>query len=980
MRNKLYNIYTSWFFFQHRQDKYKMATLPSILLPTIILYIGLNILPAINGIKVVPVWNATVTQNDSWPCFLGYDGDVDTQDVISFHGDPGEICSVQVVSSPKSATVIQLPSGTYPGTFLFAEGHGDIQSCQNRYIAVTGAGPCMIVFHHPNMHLSLEGDLTILLTETLKSNYMTTCSTGESIEGDNVTEENQMEQCSTQDFNDTISCSLDQNQICSFNFPSACSSIIEDRSVEFRCNRKHSNQRFLVIYPTDILTLEFKQQNIQQIIGSPFSNLVGLKQLILEYNQLSFIPSSAFSDLNALTYMSVRGNNLVALNITLFQNLKKLVYLDLSNNSLRSFHSEIFVNLVNLNHLNLSSNNFVDIPNAAFSYLSSLSLLDLSNNGMEKLPTNILENLQNLNELYLYDNKLLSLERDTFNETTKLLLLDLWNNNLNNLPKTIISRLHNLQELYLGKNSLSLDSTLFKGTPNLLVLLLGAMDLQKIEAKLFWDLKSLEGLDLGHNKLKQLDNSHLRRLINLKVLFLNKNELEILGIHLFSNTVKLRVIHLAENKLTSIPDLNDLKFLEYLNLQDNSLIMIDKNSFNNLPEHTEIVVSQPEICECYVSAEINCSSLNFRSPYLTCDRLLSDRTLVVIMWLIGLNALCGNMFVLMWRKKTKDKSKVQTFLLSNLAMSDFLMGIYMLLLASADIHFGEYFPMQAEKWRKGTTCRVGTISIVSSEASVFFVTLISIDRLINIRFPFFRHKLSRKSSALIVTLLWLTALTLGLVPSILAGKSYKFYDNSHVCIGLPLAKLQLYSNTFSKDSIGLDELNANYFEIRVQSVPLGEVEGMFFSSGIFLGLNFICYLVILLCYLEIIRTVMKSKKRVGLSPEVKQQVKTTLKVAAIVLTDFSCWFPVIILGVCVQAGVLTLPPSVFAWCVTVVLPINSAINPYLYTIANVIANYREKRESHKSSDPAVPMLAQLREASQSENRTQEQTTQQESVS
>ena len=76
----------------------------------------------------------------------------------------------------------------------------------------------------------------------------------------------------------------------------------------------------------------------------------------------------------------------------------------------------------------------------------------------------------------------------------------------------------------------------------------------------------------------------------------------------------------------------------------------------------------------------------------------------------------------------------------------------------------------------------------------------------------------------------------------------------------------------------------------------------------------------------------------------KEQIRMTTKVAAIVLTDFACWFPIIILGILVQAGALTLPPSVFAWCVTFILPINSAINPYLYTIAAVISKHRKQAQ------------------------------------
>ena len=62
-----------------------------------------------------------------------------------------------------------------------------------------------------------------------------------------------------------------------------------------------------------------------------------------------------------------------------------------------------------------------------------------------------------------------------------------------------------------------------------------------------------------------------------------------------------------------------------------------------------------------------------------------------------------------------------------------------------------------------------------------------------------------------------------------------------------------------------------------------------------------------------------------------------------VATDLMCISPIIVLGILVQARVIVLPPSVYAWSVTIVLPINSAINPYLYTIAEIISTYRKKK-------------------------------------
>ena len=122
-----------------------------------------------------------------------------------------------------------------------------------------------------------------------------------------------------------------------------------------------------------------------------------------------------------------------------------------------------------------------------------------------------------------------------------------------------------------------------------------------------------------------------------------------------------------------------------------------------------------------------------------------------------------------------------------------------------------------------------------------------------------------------------------------------------------------------------------------------------FESVMFLGLNFICYLVVLVCYVEIIRTFCKSSKRAGRNPKMKEQIRLTSRVLAIVFTDFACWFPIIVIGILVQVGVLTLPPGVFAWCVTFVLPINSAINPYLYTIVSVVSERRKQTKSQKKA-------------------------------
>ena len=72
-----------------------------------------------------------------------------------------------------------------------------------------------------------------------------------------------------------------------------------------------------------------------------------------------------------------------------------------------------------------------------------------------------------------------------------------------------------------------------------------------------------------------------------------------------------------------------------------------------------------------------------------------------------------------------------------------LMGTYMVMIASADIYYRNYF--SSEAWR--VPCKVaGTLSFLSSEASVFFVTLISIDGVMGIRFTFSEYRIGFRSS------------------------------------------------------------------------------------------------------------------------------------------------------------------------------------------------------------------------------------------
>ena len=303
------------------------------------------------------------------------------------------------------------------------------------------------------------------------------------------------------------------------------------------------------------------------------------------------------------------------------------------------------------------------------------------------------------------------------------------------------------------------------------------------------------------------------------------------------------------------------------------------------------------------------------------------------MWVIGWGALIGNTIVLVLRCRTDHSvsAKTQGLFISNLAIADFLMGVYMIIIASADVYYGEYFYLFAVQWRGSVTCNVaGFIAVLSSETSIFILAIITIDRFLNVVFPYGKLKFRATSARVGVALIWIIAFVVSIVPLIANSYISGFYGLSDVCVGLPL-------NVESRET---GELVPNY-EKQVWEILRQETTkrpSWMYSVALFLGVNFLIFILILLSYVVMFVQVRKSARSVANpvggsgSIDRAREVKMATRMAIIVLTDFFCWMPVIIMGILSQTGAVILPVSLYAWSVVFILPINASINPYLYTL------------------------------------------------
>ncbi|XP_072017216.1 G-protein coupled receptor GRL101-like [Amphiura filiformis] len=486
---------------------------------------------------------------------------------------------------------------------------------------------------------------------------------------------------------------------------------------------------------------------------------------------------------------------------------------------------------------------------------------------------------------------------------------------------TNMSRTANILKLNGGLISV-VEPGLFKGLFALHTLSLERNGINHLEQDAFDGLTNLTWLDLSRNNISRLTGHAFRGLPRLKELYLSDVPITTIQKDAFLEATKLEILVLIRKSGTDTP------------------VHVDKGGFHGLKSLRKLYVDDRFLC-CHFDNLEECVILEQQPPLFMCGSLMQNNFLRVSMWVLGISAVIGNVVVVAVRVREKTTSPTrakQSFLICNLAISDCLMGIYMLILASVDVYYGDEYFKFSDQWRSSKLCKFASfLSLLSSEASVFFITLISIDRFICIVFPFGKFQFRGTSTKVATGIIWAIAFVLGLVPTLQAGPESDFYDLSDVCIGLPLITRPSSYRVQSSDVGGID--SGQSFDI---PVPDKFKPAWYYSIAIFLGINLVCFLAIFLCYVAMFIKVKVSSKKVQQSQSQRDDIKIAIRMAAIVGTDFICLMAVIIMGILSQTGAAMIPLQMYTWSVVFILPINLSLNPYLYTIASLITDKRKK--------------------------------------
>ncbi|KAK7098670.1 hypothetical protein V1264_002917 [Littorina saxatilis] len=473
--------------------------------------------------------------------------------------------------------------------------------------------------------------------------------------------------------------------------------------------------------------------------------------------------------------------------------------------------------------------------------------------------------------------------------------------------------------------------------PNLRYMDLSYNDVETLDVNVFLSMENARVLKLGGNPVKSLFSTPSKlQQVTLESVDLSQTSLEIFQSKSFSRFPLLQKFNLSYTNIHTIGS-DGFRFIPTLRVLDmtrSPVLNFPSDLFRGLEGLQSIISPNYKLC---------CQRLlpqNFNQRFCTapqsevssCDDLLRSETYRGFLWLISAMSLSGNAFCFIVRlcvQKAVAKVGFHVFV-THLSLADLLMGVYMAIIGVADELFRGQYLLYDSAWTHSAACKVaGFLSLLSSEVSAFIILLITLDRLVVIRFPFSELRFGRRSALAACVAAWVVGLVLAAVPLLPLTSHWQFYSQTGICIPLPVTRQ--------------------------------DFQGRGYAFGVLIVLNFVLFMVIAAGQASIYRSVQQNTMTTSETSSKSRDLTVARRLITVAATDFLCWFPIGLCGLLVLAGV-AVPGEVNVAMAIFVLPLNSALNPFLYTFNTLVEKRRRKKEEH--------LLRLLESALEAEDKTE----------
>ncbi|XP_029459740.1 LOW QUALITY PROTEIN: relaxin receptor 1 [Rhinatrema bivittatum] len=591
------------------------------------------------------------------------------------------------------------------------------------------------------------------------------------------------------------------------------------------------------------------------------------------------------------------------------------------------------------------------------SVASNVTMLSLRRNLLRKLSTDGFKKYPDLRNLYLQHNKILTVSVYAFRGLYNLTKLYLSYNRITSLKPGVFESLHSLQWLVVENNKIhKISPQTFYGLRSLILLVMLNNSLDHLPDKsLCQYMSKLNWLDFEGNSIRSLKNTTFTSCSTLTVLVLRKNQINSISENTFSSLRKLDELDLANNRIEVFPPslLRDLKELSQLNLSYNLVHKMQEDHFDyliNLKSLSLEGIEIPNIQRRMFKPLGNLSHIYFKkfqycgyAPHVrhckpntdgisSLENLLASIVQRVFVWVVSIITCFGNIFVICMRPHLRSENKLHATSIISLCCADCLMGMYLFVIGYFDLRYRGEYNKHAQSWMDSTQCQlVGALAILSTEVSVLLLTYLTLEKYLCIVYPFRCWKPGKYRTVAILILIWIIGFAVAFIP--LSNKEFfqNYYGTNGVCF--PLHSEQSESTA-----------------------------AQIYSVFIFLGVNLAAFIIIVFSYSSMFYSIYQTAVT---ATEIQNHIKKEMTLAKrfffIVFTDALCWIPIFILKLLSLLQV-EIPGSISSWVVIFILPINSALNPILYTLTTrpfkemcrqIWNNYKQRKSIGNKNKPTA---------------------------
>ncbi|XP_075429691.1 relaxin receptor 1-like isoform X2 [Ascaphus truei] len=554
----------------------------------------------------------------------------------------------------------------------------------------------------------------------------------------------------------------------------------------------------------------------------------------------------------------------------------------------------------NVTALDLQNNRIGTLPDGAFLLHRTLEKLLLQNNALRSLSCLSFSGLAALKMLFLSHNRITTLKAGVFKDLLSLEWLILDNNDVSQIAPGSFSGLESLYFLYLLNNSIS----------------------ELPQNCICTEMPRLNWLDLEGNEMHTIRGLVFQECVT--VLILRRNNIRAIEDGAFSQMNKLVDLDLSVNQILELPPslFTEQQNLQQLNISFNPLNQIAKNQFDFLTNLQSLIMEDVEIPNIHNRMFANLANLSHiyfkkfqycsHAPHVrSCkpnsdgissfENLLANILLRVFVWVMACVTCFGNLFVICLRSFIVTENCQHTMSIKSLCCADCLMGFYLFCLGAFDIKFQGEYNRHAQAWMESWECKlVGSMAMLSSEVSVMLLTYMTLEKFLCIVFPFSHFQAGRGQTLCTLSAIWGLGVFIAVIPFFSYDTFGNFYGRNGVCFPL-------------------------------QSDSTEESGARVYSVSIFLGLNLLAFVTIVFSYSSMFNSIHNTGAKTAERSVLSREVAIAKRFFFIVFTDALCWIPIFLLKA-VSLTEAEIPGTITSWVVIFILPINSALNPILYTI------------------------------------------------